>query len=414
MTRQRSFLAPYLLVGTELKRDLYINVEDGVIRSVDADPAYPDSTVDFGADTITYPACVNTHSHAFQALFRGSVNDLDLMTWLKRLYKQAESATPEDIYRGARLAFTEMLGNGITSVSDFFYVNGMGNENAHEVIRAAMDVGIRLNFNRVIMDNPVLAPQFREDLDTGLSRYEELVAAYPDSDRLTIGLAPHSIYYSSEAILEAAHEQALEEGKKWHMHYSDSRSTRDIALEKYGRSETQHLHEAGLLGPNFVGVHGIWADEEDIALLAETGAHISHNPISNRFIGEPLPDVYTMLEKGVNVGMGTDGAASSPSLSVFEEVKHALIGQKSRHQDPEYLSMQQGLELATVNGAAITGFNSGQLATGYLADFMVCDATHPCLVPIENALSHFVYSLPSQAIRKVAVGGEFLVERDAP
>jgi len=412
MTQTASFFAPHILVGSRLESDLHISVQDGIIQSVEGAPLYPDSVVKLGPDTIVYPACVNTHSHAFQALFRGGNNDLDLMGWLRSLYRKTESATPEDLYRGAKCAFTEMIGNGITSVSDFFYVNGHGNENAHQIIRAAMDVGIRLNFNRAIMDSPSLSHHFREDLDQGMTRYQELVAAHPASDRLSIGLAAHSIYYSSEAILQAVHEQSVKEGKKWHMHYSDSRATRDIAQEKYGRSETRHLHEAGLLGPHFVGIHAIWADDEDIKLLAESGAHVSHNPISNRFIGEPLPDVYAMLERGVNVGLGTDGAASSPSLSILEETRHAVIGQKSRHQDPTCLTTQQGLELATVNGAAITGFKTGLLHPGFLADFIVCDATHPSLFPLENAQSHFVYSLSPQAIRKVAVGGEFIVNRD--
>ena len=412
MCEKASFFAPLLLVGTGLQTDLHINVSDGIIESLSPEAAYPTEIVDLGEQALVYPGCTNTHSHAFQSLFRGANNDFKLMDWLTNLYQNIENCTPDDIYRGAKWSFEEMVLNGITSVSEFFYVNGQGNENARQVIKAAQDVGLRLDFHRAIIDAEKLSPTFREDPDSGMARYRELNAEFEDSDALKIGLAAHSIYYSSQDVLEAVNDQAVNEEKKWHMHYSDSLATKEIAEKMYGKSETRHLYDTDLLNHHFVGIHAIWADAEDIDLLADKGAQVSHNPISNRFIGEPLPDVVTMLQKGVNVGLGTDGPASSPSLSILAETKHAAIGQKSAHRDPTVLKTEEALKLATVNGANITGFKSGLLAPGYFADFVVCNTTHPSLQPVQNALSHFVYSVSPQAIEKVAVGGHFIVNGD--
>jgi len=411
MSDGTGYKASMIMVGGDVVSNRWLNVADGVIHSISEAPDPSFETLDLGEDTVIYPGCVNTHSHAFQALLRGSANDCSLTQFFEVVYKAAADMGPQDIYRGSRLAFEEMILNGITTVCDFFYINGDGNENARQVIQAARDAGIRLNLNRVIMDNDKLPDCVREDVDTGMARYRELAEEFASDPLVKITLAPHSVYFSTEQVIAAIRDQSQRENKKWFMHYSDSRWTRDWAEKRYGVSETAHLFEHKLMDNNFVGVHGIWANDDDIERLAQVGACISHNPVSNQFIGEPTARIWEMLQRGITVGLGTDGAASSPSLSIFQEMKQALLVQKSKHRDPGRMTAADGLRMATTAGSCIAQYHTGLLAPGYLADFIVCDLRHPTLQPVGNAASHFVYSLSPQAIRKVAVGGRVVLER---
>ena len=400
-----SYKAFKVLSGNKILSDVFINVRDGIIESIEADPAFPENSMDLGRETVVYPGFINTHTHSFQSLLRGGVNDCNLQDFLNIVYKACADYKPEDIYKGALISFEEMARNGITTVCDFFYVNGHGNHYAKEVIRAAKEIGIRLTLARTIMDDSKLPASIREDLETGLARYRELRSEFDDYPMVKIILAPHSVYYSSEEVIAAVKKESETLNQKWHMHYADSQWTRDYAQEHFKTTELQHLAKQDLVDGNFVGIHGIWADQADIELMAKHGVSISHNPRSNQFIGEPVPRIWEMLQAGVCVGIGTDGAASNPSLNVSEEIKQALLAQKSNHRDPCRLGLQEGLKIATDNSAEIVGYKTGRLEKGYFADFLVCDLNHPSLYPIENLVSHFIYSFSPQSLKKVIVHG---------
>lgn len=392
------------LVGTEVVDAPCVNIRDGRIHSVTADPEDTSVVLDFGTKAVLFPGCVNTHAHSFQSLLRGHTNDCDLPRFLEVVYNAADAYGPADVYRGARLAFDEMIRHGITTVCDFFYLNGRGNANCHQVVRAARDAGVRLNLARAIIDSNPRAV-VHEDLATGLARYHALVEAYRDDPAVTISLAPHSVYYSSPEVIAACQAQAKREGKRWYMHFADSRATRDYARERFGSTETQWLAEQGFLDERFVGIHGIWVTETDLALLAGARAAISHNPRSNQFLGEPPMQLPEMLARGIEVGLGTDGAASNPSLDLFQELRAAVLIQRAAHQDPTILAKETGLALATTAGANLTGVETGSLRPGQWADFLACDSRHPTLQPPDRLLSHYVYAMSPGAIRAVVVGG---------
>ncbi|MHA1732909.1 MAG: amidohydrolase family protein [Promethearchaeota archaeon] len=403
MKEWTSFKARRVMSGDEVLEDKYINVLGDEVQSLSDGPE-TSKFVDLGPHSVVFPGCVNTHAHSFQSLLRGYTNDCDLFEFLEVVYAAAENYSPEDIHRGALLAFQEMVTNGITTVCDFFYLNGRGNENARRVVGAAKEVGIRLNLARSIIDlNERVC--VHEDLETGMANYLELSEEFRDDPTVEVSLAPHSVYYSSEEVIAAARDQSRQEGKKWFMHHADSKATRDYALEHFKCSEAQYFHNQGLLDENFVAVHGIWDDKYDIDLLARHGVCVSHNPKSNQFLGEPTAKVPEMMDAGVTVGLGTDGAASNPSLNLFDELRTALLVQKSKFMDPKKMTEDDGVKLATTNGAEIVGFKTGLVAPGYLADFIVCDDRHPTLQPVEKARSHFVYALSPRAISSVYVGG---------
>ncbi|MFX0102989.1 MAG: amidohydrolase family protein [Candidatus Hodarchaeota archaeon] len=405
MENVKSFIAHHVLLKEKHVRERYINTKDGWIESITEKPVFPNNIVDLGENRMIFPGCVNTHSHAFQSLLRGFTNDCTLEKFLEIVYSAAESYTRKDIYKGARLAFKEMLLNGITTVCEFHYLNGLGNENAEQVIKAALDLGIRMNFSRCIIDNPKLSDIVKEDLNVALKRHDNLRMKYMDNPLVNVSIAAHSVYYSSDEVIMKVKETAEKHRTRWFMHFSDSQGTRDYATKRFGISEAKYLEKKGMLDKNLVAIHAIWANDEDIRILGKNGVSVSHNPMSNQFLGERVALVPEMIKNGVLVGLGTDGAASNPSLSIFQEMKHMLLLQKSRLSDPAGMVAEQGFKIATENGGLISGFKTGKLAAGYLADFIACDINHPTLQPLEKAFSHFVYSISSKAIMEVYVNG---------
>lgn len=175
------------------------------------------------------------------------------------------------------------------------------------------------------------------------------------------------------------------------------------------RSTVARIAELNLLGPELVAVHAIHVDEAEVARLAEAGVKVSHNPSANLFLGEPAAPVLSMRRAGICVGLGTDSALDNNTLSIFHEMKTAALLHKSAAGDPRALTARDVIEMATVNGGAITEWPIGQLAPGYCADFVVLDLDDPALVPDDRLESHVVYSLADRAIRDVWVAGQPIV-----
>lgn len=407
---EKSIRASYILIGYEVKRDKYINIVDGIIESISDDPKFRDQSLDAQGETIIYPGCINTHAHSFQSLLRGYTNDCNLEEFLKIVYTELEEYNENDIYRGAKMAFDEMLGNGITTVCDFFYINGKGNRYAEAVVRAAEDAGIRLNLIRCLIDNPEKSKTVCEDLDVYVDRFNELHEKYLNLPLIKITPCAHSVYYNTIDGIRTIMDMAKKYLCRWQIHFSDSKGTRDYCQKHFKKSNAEYMADNGLLDERLVAVHGIWCNDKDISIMAEHGVSLSHNPQSNQFLGERAALIPEMLQHGMKIGLGTDGAASNPSLSIFEEMKAALLMQKSRLLDPASIKAEQGFRMGTEWGGILAGFQTGKLEPGYAADFILCDATHPTLGPnIAHALSYFTYSLSPRAIKQVYVHGNRII-----
>ncbi|MBD3352386.1 MAG: amidohydrolase family protein [Candidatus Lokiarchaeota archaeon] len=403
----KSVFTKHILMGIKVENDRYINIKDGRIVSITADPEFDDSIVDLGRHSIVFPGLINTHSHAFQSLLKGYTDDCTLEVFLKIVYSKLEEFTIEDIYNGSRLAFSEMLQNGITTVCDFFYINGAGNGNAKAVIKAARDVGLRINLMRSIIDLPGKSKKVREDIDNYKTRFNALYAQYEKDENVVITPCAHSVYYCTEEAIRSVKDIAQNYSVKWQIHFSDSQGTRDYCQTNFGKSNAEYMADNQLMDENMVGVHGIWCDKQDIEIMANHKISLSHNPLSNQFLGERPALISEMLNNGIKVGLGTDGAASNPSLSILNEMRHAVLIQKARLLDPSKFGSLQGFKMGTEHGGHLSGFEVGKFAKGFWADFMVCDTRDPTLNPyIEKALSYMVYSLSPRAIRKVYIGGK--------
>jgi 5-methylthioadenosine/S-adenosylhomocysteine deaminase len=403
------YSADRVFIGGRFQADACFGVRDGTIVEVREDKPGLRGMHDFAGCAI-FPGTVNTHTHAFHSLLRGCGDDLPLLKWLHEVvYKYAAEFTPDDAYVAAALAFGEMLKNGITTVVDFFYLNGRGNEYALATVKAAEDLGIRLVFARTFMDWDKAPATIRESVSDARRRYAELATAYRNHSTVRICPSAHSVYAASVNMIEAAAQSANETGTVWHMHVADARGPEKLIHEKYGCSTIGRMKDLGLVRPDLVAIHAVYVDEREVDLLAEGKVKVSHNPTANMFLGDGTARIAYMKRAGMCVGLGTDSGLDNNTLSIFHEMKMAALVQKSVAGDPQAINAGEIIKMATIEGGRIAELPVGSLSPGQRADFTVIDLSDLALVPVDRLESHMVYSMSDRAIRHVYVHGKPVV-----
>jgi len=400
------YTANRVFVDGRFQQGVALGVSDGTIAEIRHDRAGLVGVREF-ADCAIFPGTINTHTHAFHSLLRGCGDDLPLLEWLHEVvYRHAAEFTPDDAYIAAALAFGEMLKNGITTVVDFFYLNGRGNEYALATIKAAEDLGIRLVLARTFMDWDKAPATIRESVSQARSRYVELAVAHRNHPTVSICPSAHSLYAASPGMIETAAQAATEGQTVWHMHVADARGPEKMIQETYGRSTIGRMTDLGLVRPDLVAVHAVYVAEQELDLLAERKVRISHNPSANMFLGDSAARVTYMRQAGICVGLGTDGGLDNNTLSIFHEMKMAALVQKSIMGDPQAITAGDVIRMATVEGGRLAELPVGTLAAGQQADFVVIDLSDLALIPPDRLESHMVYSMSDRAIRHVFVHGK--------
>ena len=359
------------IVGGAVREDYAFVVRDGTIatageyREVRSGARnVPERT--FPPDRLVVPGFINGHSHAYQILLRGWADDWDFTTWRSEaLYRVVPQLTPDDVYWTFVAAFSEMLSAGITTVAEFFYLNGEGNARAEAAIKAAGDTGIRLVFARTWMDADYAPPQFRESIETAAERTRELLARYPQAN---VCVAPHSLHAASPEMIRAAAEFARASDCMLHVHVAEAAYEGLQTREKFNRTPIELLEDLGALNERTVAIHAIYLSDEDRRRLAESGARVVHNPMTNQYLGDGICDVRALRALGVSVGLGTD-ADVRPSL--FEEMRAAALLQKLLHLDGTASRAADAYAMGTNEGARALRLAAGDLVTGCAADFLV-------------------------------------------
>lgn len=390
-------------------QDSYVGVEGDTIVSFTRErPAPGETVVDFGTAAL-FPGAVNTHTHSFQTLVRGRVDDSGLDEWLRIVYAASASYGAEESYVGAAATFAEMLLTGTTTAADFFYLNGRGNQNARAVIQAGQDLGIRLVMGRTFMDAPWGGEAVQESVDTAVGRFRELRAEYGSHPSVEVSPAPHSIYGASRPMIEAAAQLADEYDTRWYMHLSDSEKSAQSIIDKHGKRSVFLLQEWGVLGNRLVGIHGMWLSEEELGVLSEHDVAIAYNPASNLFLGEKILDLPHLWQKGIRVGIATDGAASNNGLSVVRDIRLASLAQRLLKRNPQAVTVHQLINLLTEDGGRVLRQPIGRLEPGYRADFVVLNTLDFSLQPAGTLKSNIVHAISDRAISHVYVGGRQVV-----
>lgn len=397
------------LVSGEEQRDFAFAIEHERIAAVapvaQLREQYRDAELrTHDAGVFVAPGFINGHSHAYQILMRGWADDLPFERWRSdALYKVVPKLTPEQIYWTFRLAFDEMLAGGITTVTEFFYLNGAGNAHAEQAIRAAMDAGIRLVFARTWMNAGYAPAAFRETIDQAAERTRELMAAFP---HVAICVAPHSLHAASLDMIRAAAQFARDADCMMHIHVAEAKYEGAQTLERFGKTPISLLASLEALSERTVAIHAIYITDEEKRLLAQTDARVIHNPMTNQYLGDGICDVTGLQQLRVKMGLGTD-ADVKPSL--IEEMRAASLLQKVARLDGSALGAKSALALGTAQGAAALQIAAGELREGAYADYVAIDASliDPW-TPLANAL---VYRAENAWVRETYVGGRRVRER---
>ena len=390
------------IVSGRLREDFAFVVRDGTIAAAGdfrdlRDRARDLDARSFPADRLVVPGFINGHSHAYQILLRGWADDWPFEKWRRdALYRVIPELTPDDVYWTFAAAFSEMLGAGITTVAEFFYLNGAGNEHAEAAIRAARDTGIRIVLARTWMDADYAPPQFRETIDAAARRTRELMQRYPDAH---VCVAPHSLHAASHEMIRAAAEFARESGCMLHVHVAEARYELEQTLRNFGRTPIALLGDLGALDTRTVAIHAIHLSDDDRLLLAKSGASVIHNPMTNQYLGDGICDVEQLLSLGVTVGLGTD-ADLRPSL--IDEMREAALLQKLLYHDAGASTASQAYALGTAQGARALRMGGGDLVEGGPADYVVLDATK--VDPWSPPLNALVYRGEDAWVQATFVG----------
>ncbi|MDV3505386.1 TRZ/ATZ family hydrolase [Marinobacter sp. M-5] len=338
------------------------------------------------ASHVVLPGLINMHGHAAMSLFRGLADDLPLMTWLNDHIWPAEGAHVSEsfIADGTQLAMAEMLRTGTTTFSDMYFFPEVAAQLAH-------DAGMRAQVCFPLLDFPT---PWGAGPDEYLSKGAAFIEQWQGNEYIMPAIGPHAPYTVSDAPLRRAVALSAETGARLQVHLHETAFEVNEAVEKSGQRPTRRLAELGVLNSLTQCVHMTQIDDSDIELLTQTGAHVIHCPESNLKLASGLCPVQKLTDAGVNVAIGTDGAASNNNLDLFGEMNTAALVAKVVAGDAAALPAHHAIAMATLHGARALGRDHelGSLAAGKLADLIAVDLSDPFLQPVYDPASHLVYS----------------------
>jgi len=349
------------------------------------------------------PGLVNAHTHAAMSLFRGLADDLPLMDWLQDHIWPAESkwAHEEFIADGTRLAVAEMLRGGTTCFNDMYFFPDI-------TARVAAEAGIRSVIGLILIDFP---SAWAEDTDSYLSKAVEVHDSLRNEPLVSTSFAPHAPYSVSDTPLQRMLVLANELELPIHMHVHETDEEIRQGMDAHGCRPLERLARLGLLGPSLAAVHMTHLSDAEIARVSESGASVVHCPESNLKLASGFCPVQRLLDAGVNVALGTDGAASNNDLDMLSEMRTAALLGKGVAKDPSALPAETVLRMATLNGARALGLaeQTGSLVAGKIADITAIDLGQPQTQPVYNPVSQIVYAAGREQVSDVWVAGQRLV-----
>ena len=356
---------------------------------------------------VLIPGLVNAHTHAAMTLMRGLADDLPLMRWLTEHIWPVEMrhVTPEFVRDGTLLACAEMLRGGITCFNDMYFY-------PEAALQAASTAGMRAALGMIVVDFPTA---YASDPDDYLQKGLALRDRYRDDPLASFCLAPHAPYTVSD---EALHKVAMLAGEldvpvHIHVHETEDEVARSVA--EHGARPLERLRRLGLLGPNFMAVHAVHLSDDDILLLLRHNASVVHCPSSNLKLASGFAPIARIAGDGVNIALGTDGAASNNRLDLLGEMRLAALLGKAVARNAEAIPAHSALRAATLGGAAALGLEPkiGSIVPGKEADLTAVDLSAPELSPCYDPVSHLVYAAGREHVSHVWVRGRLILEDGA-
>ena len=380
--------------------DIYLE-GDRIAAIGDRPEGFSEDKVIDGKDRLAIPGLVNCHTHSYMSFMRNVADDLSFMDWLFGTIDPIEQQmTDEDTYWGACLAIIEMMKSGTTCFNDM-------QMNIHQTTRAVKESGMRAVICRGLVGSG--------NDEAGQMRlrqaYEERDAA-ADCDRLSFMLGPHAPYTCDDGFMRIVSEEAKKNNMRIHVHLSESESEIEQIREKYHCTPIEMAEKNGLFDVPAIAAHCVQITESDMDILKEKNVSVVTNPASNMKLGNGFAPVPKMLEKGINVCIGTDGAASNNSLNLFHEMSLLALIHKGVARTPQCISAGETFRIATINGAKALGLEReiGSLEAGKKADIAILNLNTPSLTPRNNLLAGLSYSANGSEVETVIIDGKITME----
>ena len=357
-----------------------------------------------GDNMLALPGFINAHTHVGMVPFRNFANDLPLEEWLfKKLFPMEDKLTADDIYWVSQMGIAEMLRTGTTCFADMY----MFEETLAEVVKST---GIRADLARGLQC-------FDDDFDIKTDRRVlesvELFNKYHNAanGRIRVRFGPHAVYTCTPKYLSQTAELAGKIGAGIHIHLSETINENKNCLSVYGKSPTHHLADLGVFDLPTIAAHGVHLSDEDISILKQHKVSVIHNPASNLKLGSGVMRAAEAAERGINVGLGTDGPSSNNAMDMMREIYLSAVLSKGVFEDSVGVKAYEALKMATVNGARALGLEDvGQLKPGMKADMTLIDLEQPHYHPLNDAISAVVYCGNGSDVHTVIVDGKILFE----
>ncbi|BEV08259.1 TRZ/ATZ family hydrolase [Methylophilus sp. DW102] len=413
MSESQFIIKPRWLVtmdeGPHVREQHAILVDAGKIKAIVPKSDIPDWAVDWPvvdcSQHVVMPGLINLHTHSSMSLLKGYADDYALMPWLNEHIWPAEKrwVSPAFVQDGSLLACAEMLAGGITTFNDMYFF-------PQATIEAAKRTGIRAHIGLTIMEFPSnYAATASEYIRLGT----EVRDQYKSESSISFSFAPHAPYTVSDQTFTDVVTLAEQLNLGIHTHLHETQAEIAQSQEQFGVRPLQRLQALGVIGPSTVLAHGVHLEKYEQETLATLGAHIAHCPSSNLKLASGIAPVASALRSGINIGLGTDGAASNNRLDLWQEMRTAALLAKVSAQQAEAVPAYQALQMATINGATALGLQAqiGSISVGKQADLIAVRLDELNSLPCFDPISHLVYVASREQVTHTWVNGQLRYQR---
>ncbi|MFC7204934.1 amidohydrolase [Haloferax namakaokahaiae] len=380
--------------------DVLVDRDEGTILETGTLDADATETLD-AEGCLVMPGLVNAHCHAAMTLLRGYADDKPLGAWLQEDIWPAEAAlTPEDVRAGTELGILEMIKSGTTAFADMYF-------EVPEVAAAVEESGVRARIGHGVVTIGKDDEAAWADADESLDIAREFDGAA--DGRIRTAVMPHSLTTVGEEYLHELAAEAHDDGIPVHYHANETTDEVEPIVEERDERPLAYAKSVGMLTESDFVAHGVHTDGEEIELLAEAGTGVVHCPASNMKLASGMAPIQDMLDAGVTVGLGTDGAASNNDLDLFDEMRDAAMLGKLASDDASAVAAPDVVRMATAGSADAIGLPGGRLEAGAVADIAVVDLDAPHLTPANNLVSHLAYATRGSDVRHTVCDGQVLM-----
>ncbi|NLP30736.1 MAG: amidohydrolase [Clostridiales bacterium] len=386
----------------EVKEKIYLGIKQDKIDYIGTEMPKEDyGQIYEGEGKLLMSGFFNSHAHTPMTLMRGYGENMSLQSWLNdRIFPFEDKLNGDDVYYATLLGIAESLRFGIVSTTDMYYF-------CDRMADAILESGVKSNLGRGLT---CFTDQDLKDL-IAYKESKELFDKYNNSGdgRIKVDMSLHAEYTSNPKIVRQFAEFTKEIGANMHVHVSETEKEHEECKERHGKTPIEYFNDLGLLDSKTTAAHCVWVEEDDIEIIFEKGVTVASCPISNLKLASGVCNVPRMLEKGINVAIGTDSVASNNSLNYLEEIKFFSLLHKEKYKDPTLVTPKQALYAGTRAGALGQGrTDTGKLAEGYKADLVVLDISDTHMYPVHNLVNNVVYSASGSDVILTMVDGKVL------